>query len=238
MAIWEVLHSSSESNWFNGTDTRDQDSGNWIIDQNHPDLPTDPLRPFHKDEVGTCWMSNDLRETAPLGYTYPQLEKWKYVNNKEERDAEAHKAALTVYLKQYHNAAAKDAFKAVNTADPGEEESSKPNLHQLELRGPDLTPDRDLIGIDDYVVNVVYNRFALGGRPYTIHIFVGKVPDQLPYTFDAPEGSLVGQVYTFLSPADQLGTEAEVGCGNCHSQEAARVMSSGTVVLTNALITR
>ncbi|KAK0671448.1 common central domain of tyrosinase-domain-containing protein [Cercophora samala] len=237
VAIWEVLHSGSKDNWFDGTDTRDKDSGNWAIKKNHPDSPKDNLRPFHKGD-GTYWTSNDVRETAPLGYTYPQLEKWKYVDDKGEWDVEAHKAALTAYLNQYHNAAAKAAFKALMTADPGEEESSKPTLTQLQLRAPDLTPDRDIIGVDDYIVNVVYNRFALGGRPYTIHVFVGKVPEQLPYTFDDPEGSLVGQVYTFSSPADQLGTDAEKGCGNCRSQEAGKVMSSGTVVLTNALITR
>lgn len=81
------------------------------------------------------------------------------------------------------------------------------------------------------------DRFALGGRPYTIHIFVGRVPDRLPYTFDDPEGSLVGQVYTFSSPADRQGT-SELGCVNCRTQEAAEIESSGTVVLTNALITR
>lgn len=67
---------------------------------------------------------------------------------------------------------------------------------------------------------------------------MGKVPDRLPYTFYDPEGSLVGQVYTFSSPADQQGTDADVGCANCRVQEAAEVESSGTVVLTNALITR
>ncbi|KAK0704488.1 hypothetical protein B0H67DRAFT_557288 [Lasiosphaeris hirsuta] len=227
VAIWEVLHSGDSDNWFDGTDARDQDSGNWAIAEYHRDLPSDPLRPFHKDEEGHYWNSNDIRETAPLGYTYPGLEKWKY-------------ETLKAYINARYNSAAKAAVKARLTADPGEshESSRKPNLLQLQLATSDPTLEDDIIGFNDYIVNVVYNRFALGGHPYSIHIFVGKVPDRLPYTFDDPEGSLVGQVYTFSSPADQQGTDAEVGCANCRAQEAAEVESSGTVVLTNALITR
>lgn len=235
VAIWEVLRSGDAGNWFDGSDTRDRDPGNWAIEKNWPDTPSDPLRPFHKED-GTYWTSNDVRETAPLGYTYPELEKWKYVDDQGNYDAAAHKAALHAYLHKVHNVSAKAAFLARQTADPGEE--GKPGLLQLQLTTTDPMPEEDILGFDDYVVDVIYNRFALGGLPYTIHIFVGKVPDQLPYTFDDPEGSLVGQVYTFSSPADQLGTDAEVGCINCRSQEAAEVLSSGTVVLTNALITR
>lgn len=240
VAIWETLHSGDPHNWSDGTDARDKDSGNWAIKKNHADLPSEDLRPFHRDEGGSYWKPNDVRETAPLGYTYPELEKWKYVDAQGKYDAAAHKAALIESLNKLHNTGARAAFQARLTADPGEEaqDSSKPTLTQLRLTNPDLTPDQDIIGFNDYVVNVVYNGLALGGRPYTVHIFVGKIPDQLPYTFGNPEGSLVGQLYTFSSPADRQGTSAEVGCVNCRDQQAAEVMSSGTVVLTNALITR
>ncbi|KAK4456428.1 hypothetical protein QBC42DRAFT_238563 [Cladorrhinum samala] len=235
VAIWEVLHSGNADNWFDGSDIRDKDSGNWAIKKNQPDKPSDPLRPFHKKD-GDYWTSNDVRETAPLGYTYPELEKWKYVDGQGHYDVAAHKAALNKYLHKVHNVSANAAFLARQTADPGEE--GKPSLSDLQLTMTNLMPKEDIIGFDDYVVDIIYNRFALGGLPYTINIFVGKVPDQLPYAFNDPEGSLVGQVYTFSSPADQLGTDAEAGCINCRSQEAAQVLSSGTVVLTNALITR
>ncbi|KAK4187328.1 hypothetical protein QBC35DRAFT_498812 [Podospora australis] len=242
VAIWEVLHNGDSDNWFDGTDERDKDSGNWAIEKNHPDLPSDPLRPFHKDEKGNYWTSNDIRETAPLGYNYPELEKWKYVDGEGKYDATAHKDALTLYLNNRYNSAASAAVKAILTPNPGELEaesdSSKPSLLQLQALTPHPVPEHDIIGAPDYVVNIVYNRFAFGGQPYTINIFVGRVPENVPYTFDDPEGSLVGQVYTFSSPADRLGTSEEIGCVNCRSQEAAEVMSSGTVVLTNALITR
>ncbi len=235
------MHSGEADNWFDGSDVRDKDSGNWAIEKGHPDLPSDPLRPFHKAD-GCYWTSNDARATTPHGYTYAELEKWKHVDSHGNYDAAAHKAALATYVNEKYNAAARAAVKAQLTADPGESEANssdnKPNLVQLQMTTPDPKPAQDIIGFNDYVVNIVYNRFALAGRPYAIHIFVGKVPDRLPYTFDDPEGSLVGQVYTFSSPADTFGTDIEVGCVNCRSQEAAEIESSGTVVLTNALITR
>lgn len=238
-AIWEVLHSDSPpaENWFDGTDARDKDPGNWAIKKNHPDLPSDDLRPFHK-EGGTYWKSNDIRETAPLGYTYPELQKWNHLDSQGKYNATEHKKKLTKYLNHQYNSAARAAVKARLTADPHDSDSSKPNLQQLHLTTLNPTPAEDIIGFPDYAANVVYNRFALSGRPYTISIFIGRVPTTVPYTFSDPEGSLVGQVYTFSSPADRLGTSSEVGCTNCRSQEASKILSSGTVVLTNALITR
>ena len=158
VAIWEVLHSGEPGNWFDGTDARDKDSGNWAIEKNHPDLPPDPLRPFHK-EGGDYWKSNDVRETAIHGYAYPELEKWKHLDASGEYDASTHKQALSQYLNARYNTAAKAAIKARLTADPGEpQESSKPNLQQLMLKTPDPTPNEDIIGFNDYVVNIVYNR--------------------------------------------------------------------------------
>ena len=69
---------------------------------------------------------------------------------------------------------------------------------------------------------------------FTVNFFVGKVPDELPYS--SPQ-TLVGSVLNFATEAMSLGT-SPAGCGNCHAQAADRVLSSGRVVLTNSLITR
>jgi tyrosinase len=176
-AIWEVLHSDSPpaESWFDGTDARDKDSGNWAIKKNHPDLPSDDLRPFHK-EGGTYWKSNDIRETAPLGYTYPELEKWKHLDS-GKYDAAKHKKKLTEYLNGQYNSAARAAVKARLTADPHESDTGKPNLHQLLLTTPNPTPAEDIIGFPDYTVNVVYNRYDLS-PPFLLCL----VPRYLPYS--------------------------------------------------------
>lgn len=80
-------------------------------------------------------------------------------------------------------------------------------------------------------------RFALGGASFSIHIFVGKVPDQLPYTFREP-GTQVGEVVNFSTEPDSIGRSEEEGCPNCRSQQADEALSTGRVILTNALITR
>jgi tyrosinase len=262
VAIWEVLHRDTPNNWFDGKDERDKDPGNWAIEHDQVDLPSDELHPFHKNEKGDYWTSNDVRETAPLGYAYPELEKWKHVDTEGKYNLKKHQEELIKYLNFQYNSAAKAAVKANLTADPHDADTSKPTLHQLHLQAVlNPTPGEDIIGYPDYVANIVYDRyidpilfihhiasdidnslpslrFALGGHPYTISIFIGQVPLTVPYTFSDPEGSLVGQVYTFSSPADQLGTDRDVGCVNCRSQEASWVLSSGSVALTNPLITR
>jgi tyrosinase len=70
-----------------------------------------------------------------------------------------------------------------------------------------------LASVDDH------NRFALGGSPFTIHIFIG-------------EGMIVGNVYNF-SAQSQITPE---GCDNCLRQEEARTLSTGQVPITNALL--
>lgn len=86
------------------------------------------------------------------------------------------------------------------------------------------------------VILIAHFRFALNGNPFTTHIFVGKVPDQLPYDFQET-GTLVGEVVNFSTEPDSMGN-SPAGCQNCRAQQQHRAESSGRVVLTNALITR
>ena len=40
--------------------------------------PETELRPFHKDTSGTVMTPKDVRWSYNLGYTYPELQTWKY----------------------------------------------------------------------------------------------------------------------------------------------------------------
>ena len=80
------------------------------------------------------------------------------------------------------------------------------------------------------------SRFALGGTSFTIHIFIGKVPDQLPYSFQEP-GTQVGEVFNFSTEPGSIGN-SPAGCQNCRDQQHDHTKSTGRVILTNALITR
>jgi tyrosinase len=65
----------------------DENRSWWLEDRNNPENPKEPkwvltpgspLAPFHKDAEGTTYDSNDVRHIVDLGYTYPELQRWKF----------------------------------------------------------------------------------------------------------------------------------------------------------------
>ncbi|KAI1800384.1 Di-copper centre-containing protein [Daldinia bambusicola] len=223
VAIWQILH---DDTWFDGKDPRDEDEGNYYIKPGHPDKPDDPLRPFHK-EGGGYWTSSDVREVTALGYTYPGLEKWHYTT-KGKYDKQKHLNALCQKLNWAYNSDWSAVQKSRLTADP--DGLDGPKLARLSSLGEAPIDMR----VDDYVVNVIYEKFELDGHPFIIHIFVGKVPDEVPYKTGHTQ---VGQVVNFSAQPGSL-SDSGAGCGNCRRQQADHVESTGRVALTNALITR
>ena len=77
-------------------------------------------------------------------------------------------------------------------------------------------------------------RFALEGKPFTVHIFLGDVPAQVPYIF-AEHPTQVGSVYNFSVPSGLIGRDSH-GCDNCIKQQSAHVKSTGQVILTDTLV--
>ncbi|KAL9607640.1 MAG: hypothetical protein Q9167_007463 [Letrouitia subvulpina] len=229
---WQVQQSLYT--WFDGSDPRDEDLGTFAIEKYHHDKPSEDLRPFHKDRDGHYWTSNDAREVTALGYTYPGLEKWKYRNLDGSYDQATHIKELTRTLNTDYNSAWSAVQKARLTADPNTDSGLK--LQSLSSLIAATHVDPVDIHIDDYVVNVIYEKFALNGTSFTIHIFVGKVPDQLPYSFQEP-GTQVGEIFNFSTEPGSAGN-SPAGCQNCRNQQHDHSKSTGRVVLTNALITR
>ena len=88
----------------------------------------------------------------------------------------------------------------------------------------------------DLVVNVLYDRFALGGDPYTVHVILGEPPAYSQYR-GTTRNNVIGSVYTFSSPATLLGRSEKEGCLNCKRKLKNGAKSTGQVVLTNALLT-
>ncbi|KAH6990001.1 common central domain of tyrosinase-domain-containing protein [Ilyonectria destructans] len=232
-AIWQVLHDDS---WFTGNDIRDKDLGNFYIPPGTADKPTDALRPFHKTSDGQYYTSDDIREVTPLGYTYPGLEKWEYTAADGSYDKARHIEELTKTLNYNYNASWAAAEKSELTADPGQMDGVGLMSLGALVEAVDQEP-KDLL-IDDYVVNVVYEKFALGGRMFIVHIFIGEVPAEPPYTTQDPNVTnyLVGEVINLSAEIPE--DESTPGCGSCRNQEMDRAKATGRVILTNALITR
>ncbi|KAK0749661.1 common central domain of tyrosinase-domain-containing protein [Schizothecium vesticola] len=188
------------------------------------------LRPFHRAD-GAYWTSNDARYITPLGYTYPILDKQPFiVNGVYQRDL--HIGAINGELNTKYNTAREAAAKAALTADPGRSGPRLMKLSALMAVAPNPETALDQT-VNDYAVNVVYEKMGFGGQPFTVNIFIGKVPTAIPFDFHDEEGSLVGQVYNFTSP-----DEGEVRCENCAGQAIQNTLATGRVVLTNSLITR
>lgn len=146
-----------EDSWFDGTHPWDEDLGTFSIKTSHHDLPQDDLRPFHKDATGSYWNSVDAREIAALGCTYPELEKWKHIQVDGSYDREGHISHLKGKLNDQYNSARSAAEKAELTAGPGQTDG----LNLMSLSSLQAVSNKglvDIIGTDDYVVNVIYEK--------------------------------------------------------------------------------
>jgi tyrosinase len=86
-----------------------------------------------------------------------------------------------------------------------------------------VSQENEQVSHDEYVMNVIYKKFALGGSPFTIHIYIGS-----------GHHTKVGTVYNFSTPAHATG--GPDGCKNCRNQEDAAVLATSQVPITNALL--
>lgn len=72
--IWAIWQALNPDKWF--TEGRVG-----VFDQKTIGLPEvitnkTPLRPFHKDQHGATWISDEVRDLSQLGYSYPELQPW------------------------------------------------------------------------------------------------------------------------------------------------------------------
>ncbi|CAG8971787.1 hypothetical protein HYALB_00001896 [Hymenoscyphus albidus] len=105
----------------------------------------------------------------------------------------------------------------------------------------------------DYIVNVKYDRYALGGQPFRILIFLGGVP-----SWDPPSGATgaaaspvipwdqldiqncpneVGLIYNFSSPAEFRGMRTS-GCDACARAQEFGDLSTGQIIITDFLVNK
>ncbi|KAH6906532.1 tyrosinase [Coprinopsis sp. MPI-PUGE-AT-0042] len=143
--------------------------------------PSDPLKPFHRNTTAGFWSPDLCRHHFHLGYTYPELQPWNFVNEKE-------------YQAYINTTVSKLYAPPVNT--------------QLAMSNHDV------------VVNVSFEKFALGGVPFTVRVYLAGEP--------------VGDVYNFSFVAEsRLGTST---CENCQNQQATNAVVTGQVFVTEELI--
>ncbi|SCV31922.1 uncharacterized protein FFFS_03045 [Fusarium fujikuroi] len=99
---------------------------------------------------------------------------------------------------------------------------------------------QNIEGLDnDYVINIIYNRFALNGGSYSIHFFIGKESD-IPVSPEDYKLSVdyIGGIHTFSSSYWTRGNENGVNCENCQKQQKSHQLSKGQLPVTLALLQR
>jgi len=87
---------------------------------------------------------------------------------------------------------------------------------------------------DDYLINVIYDRYALNGRAYSILFFLGDPPQSLSGYRD--HENFVGIVYTFSTPV--VDANGNANCGSCANQKASKVLSKAQIPLTLPLLAK
>lgn len=104
-----------------------------------------------------------MREVTSLGYTYPGLEKWNYVTADGSYDRARHISVLVNSLNRDYNSAWAAAEKAELTADPGQGDGLK--LASMASLTAAAKQDPIDLEIDDYVVNVIYEKYIARNSP-------------------------------------------------------------------------
>jgi tyrosinase len=165
------------------------------------DKPTDPLLPFHYDTQSHLYDSDRTRNWRDLGYDYD----------------------IFVPVRDDHG--------NLDRSDGLGELKRRLNRLYSSTRH-DLKDSPQLEGgHNDYIINIIYDRYGLGGRAYTIHFFIGAPPAEV--SSYSQHTNHIGSVYTFSSPVE---LQNESHCENCIAQKASGVLSKAQIPITSVLL--
>ncbi|KAF4951188.1 hypothetical protein FGADI_7679 [Fusarium gaditjirri] len=98
----------------------------------------------------------------------------------------------------------------------------KSHIYINKLYGPPEQAFKRVEKSADPVINIVYNRYCLSGKSYTLLFFLGEVDHKEPYS---QQKNLVGSIFTF-STALPGNT---ITCKNCYEQKRAQVLLTRVV---------
>ncbi|KAI0409928.1 tyrosinase [Xylaria palmicola] len=198
-ALWEAINPGK---WF------DSDVQRWfdqkIVGSGTVITNQTPLRPFHKDTKGTYWTPDDARgPCSKMGYTYPEL-----LTGKETP------AELLKMINDNYGITRKEALMLAQSAT-----SLPPGVELIDGNGARTW---------DYALSIKYSKFALGGRPFNIEVFL-RPEGQEENTFQRED--YVTNVFNFSQPPEnEDGVEV---CSNCKDKEAENVQAVAYIPLTS-----
>ncbi|KAM0421046.1 hypothetical protein ACHAPT_011117 [Fusarium lateritium] len=228
LSMWQAL------NWDKWWDTQEppppeETDKDGKKKENVPDpTPDDDLLPFHRIETeqhDTGFYTSELvRDWTKLNYTYDTLAPAPVaLLSNGSLNEELYRAELLAKINTLYTSTGEYYSKLL------EDES----IVNEEFFGPNNTKFHTW---NDYIINVVYDRYALNGSSYAIEFWLGGRDNDRESTFLYPE-NLVGRVYSLagLTPSSPI---TPGGCANCGSQRDNKVLSRGQVVLTIPIISQ
>ena len=166
-------------------------------------LPSDPLLPFHYDTEKHLWSSDRARCWKELGYQYDDL----VPQPNTPEDSPKYLEDLRKHIKELY-----------------------PSTSSIVQGTPGYTLPNEKF--NDYIINVIYDRYALKGRAYAILFFIGKPPERLSSYRESE--NFVGAVYTFSAPV--IGEDGSTACDNCAQQSSQGVLSKAQIPITVPLL--
>jgi len=242
LALWQTVNPPSKEH-----------PESWFLDGDEPKAK-DPLPPFHRLDSDTgkveYFNSNDTQDWTNYGYQYDILARKESNSNtdSEESDQE-YINRLTTYISHAYpkNTGSVLLRDKGNLFSHNDIKNSADGGHEY----------------DDYLIDVLYDRYALGGDPYTIHFFIGagaggaleatntdvvsaataklqEVNGSVSAFIKHPSWRHVGSVFNFSTPLNNLADDEETAsevptCPNCAKQHDEGVLSTAMVPLTIAL---
>ncbi|KAF8316753.1 Di-copper centre-containing protein [Clavulina sp. PMI_390] len=209
LAIWQELN---EDVWFSKPEEQlTEQRGNWSLPKGATNTPQTPLAPFRGVD-GKYYDSDSTRHWSEAGYAYPELQPWKFLDATGQVDKERYHSSIRERLSNLYATNRKIVLaKAESSNHPGWQIETEKGTGAMFARNP------------DYIANIRYERYALDGRPFSIHVILG-------------DKYHAGSVYNFCTPAETTGNDP-VGCENCRQQALEGAMQKGQINITNALLT-
>jgi tyrosinase len=226
-AIWQTLYPKK---WFRPAKIL-RDNGTWSIPTGRPDTQCTQLAPFRPNVSGTYYTPDTVRDWMQFGYSYPELQPWNYKTTED-------------YLLSVYTAIAK-LYRVTANSILDSFPKSQDAWGGLVRNHPDL--GKDIIVHHDYVINVRYGKYDLGGLPYKIRLYLrrqysprqGPIPTRsTPLDLIPPpsldETSFIGSVYNFSTATGPQGTNTN--CPNCAVQQAKETLSTAQIPITSLLV--
>ncbi|KAI9868865.1 MAG: hypothetical protein M1813_004716 [Trichoglossum hirsutum] len=223
-AIWQSLNPNK---WFRVNEVF-MDDGTWSIGTSKPDTQCTQLAPFRPNTSGAYYTPDTVRDwMQQFGYSYPELQPWNYATNEEYIDS--------------INAAIATLYGSLKVSVLDSIPKSKDAYGGIVFHRSDLP--KKTVTHYDYVVNVRYGKYDLGGLPYKIDIFLRRHSarahaDPSPQKLHQPpslEGtSFIGDVYNFSTTTGPQGTNAH--CPNCAAQQKSTETSSNAQIPITAML--